>query len=116
MKFNEKYCYKYKDIFNIHNRIKKINSNYQLYFNAKDKQFIVVNIAKNNQICLNFTTLHQNIEKLLLSTRVENFNRIIKSIDDHNLNLESKCKDNLIYKTKTNLSSMTNLLSKTPYL
>ena len=70
MRFNPKYCFEYKDNFNYYNLITKINSNYKLFFNAKDRCFIIVNSAKNNEICLNFDNFNQNVEKILNLSKV----------------------------------------------
>ena len=50
----EKYFKEYKDMFNNYNLITKINPNYKLYRNTKMGCFVILNSAKNNQICLNF--------------------------------------------------------------
>ncbi len=88
MNFNQ-YEY-YKDSFNLYNLIRKIDDNYRLVFDKKNKCFCVINIAKNNQICLNFANFNQNIEKYLKFTRVENSQKIFDFIENNNKLLESK--------------------------
>lgn len=87
MKFNNMYCHEYKDNFNLFNLIKKINKNYRLFFDEKHRMFLIVNIAKNCEICLNFCNFKQNILKLLNFTRVENSKEIFNFIENNNKNL-----------------------------
>ena len=96
MKFNFNHCYLYKDSFNISNLIKKINPNYRLFFNAKEKCYIIVNYAKNNEICLKFYNFNQNIIKTLNKTKVENSHRIFDEIDNLNNLTELKHKEKLM--------------------
>ena len=99
---NLKYCSEYKDMLNIYNLITKIDKNYKLIFDAKHKEFIIINSAKNNQVCLKFKDFSLNILKLLQKSRVENLNKIINEIDDFNNDLmlknKEKFKENLINK------------------
>ena len=97
MKFNSKYFIKYKDMFNIYNLITKINNGYRLYFCSKDKNYYIININRNNDICLSFNTFSNNIIKELHFSKIENLNKNIKFIDNFNENLSKKnienCKD-----------------------
>ena len=90
MKFNEKYFKEYKDMFNNYNLITKINPNYKLYRNTKMDCFVILNSAKNNQICLNFNSFCQNILKTLQYSRVENSKNIFADIEQNNNFIEQK--------------------------
>lgn len=90
MKFNNKYCIEYHDIYNLSTRIKKINKYYKLFYSKIDKRFMIVNTANNYEICLNFDNFNQNIENKLKFTNVSNFKNIIEFIDENNLKLANK--------------------------
>lgn len=88
-----KHLYLYKDMFNKYNLIKKINKYYELYFDAKNKLFIILNSANYNEICLNFNDLCINIEKTLQKTLVQNSKNIFFEIENDN---------DLVYKKQIN--------------
>ena len=71
MRINNNYIELYKDNYNIYNLITKIDKNYQLVFNKKKKIFQIINIAKNNQICLIFNNFSLNILKILCFKKAE---------------------------------------------
>ena len=90
MKFNKFYFEEYKDQFNYYNLIKKININFRLFFNKKDKIFAVVNIKNNFEICMSFKRFFENILQDLRFYKIENYNKIIQFIDEKNNILETK--------------------------
>ena len=92
---NSLYFDYYKDNYNIYNLITKINKDYRLVFNKKENNFCIINIAKNNQICLKFNSFLFNIIKTLLETRVENSQKIFNEIENFNNNLEFKNQNKL---------------------
>lgn len=93
---NESLFYEeYKDNFNYYNLITKINPFYKLYFDKKNKCFIIANSAKNNQICLKFNSFSIDLLKILSKSRIENSKKIFEEIDVFNENL----KQNYIKKT-----------------
>lgn len=107
---NFKNLVKYKDMYNIYNLITKIDSGYVLYYDHKEKLFIILNSAKNHQICLKTSVLSPNIIKSLQKSRVENFIKNVKNIDIENEKLEQK----MIKGFKENLSlKMTETLNFT---
>ena len=114
MKFNKMYCFKYKDNFNLSNRIKQINKNYELFFNAKDKTFIIVNNAKNYEICLNFNNFNQNIENLLKFTKVENSKNIFSFLENENKNLINKTTEAQKDLTKSKIKNINYFSKRTP--
>lgn len=91
---NNRFC-EYKDIYNIYKLITKIDKNYRLCFDKKNKQFVVINIAKNNQICCKTKSLCLNFIKFLQVSRVENINKIVKDIEENNSLILQKNKDNM---------------------
>ena len=98
----------YKDQFNIYNLITKIDKNYRLVFNNFNKIFYIINIAKNNQICLKFRDFNQNIIFLLQKSRIENSYKIFNEIEIFNENLNK----NLIKKQVQNTADRLHELSK----
>jgi len=106
---NLKYYHEYKDMYNIYNLITKIDKGYKLYFCEVKKIFIVVNSAKNNQICLKTSKLSPNVLKILKTTRIENLNKIIKNIDQENEKLGQKNKENLVENLSTKMRDVLSL-------
>lgn len=104
----------YKDMFNISNRIKKIDKGYRLFYDNFNKLFIILNIAKNNDICLKFNAFNLNIEQILLKTQIKNFKTLSAEIEKHNSMLETNslriCKQNFNDKANdlVNYSARTN--------
>lgn len=84
MKFNNLYFKPYKDMFNLYNTMQKINAGFRLYFNEKTKTFAIVNIYNNFEICKEFSSYFGNIEQDLRFSRIENFNKVLKTIDEDN--------------------------------
>lgn len=106
---NENYLTEYKDMYNIYNLITKIDKGYKLYFDNIQKLFIIINTAKNNQICLKISQISPIIIKLLQESRIENLNNIIKNVDIEN----EKIKANNIKKFKDNM--MTKMVEMTKF-
>lgn len=88
MKFNNLYYKPYKDQFNLYNLIKKINAGYRLYFNNKDKVFIIFNIDNNFEQIKIFSSFSENILRDLRFSKICNLNNILKYIDESNENLK----------------------------
>lgn len=116
MKFNLNYCVLYKDNFNVSNLIKKINPQYKLYFNQKDKIYFIVNSAKNNEICLKFYNFNQNVLKILQSTKVENSHKLFKEIDNFNYLTELKNKNSIIENTSQKIIELNNFSKRVNHL
>lgn len=113
MKFNNNYFYKYKDMFNNYNLIKTINPNYELYYNAKDKKFVIVNTAKNFQICLIFDNFLQNIQNSLNFSKIENCKNIFQEIENNNNYLKNKQIENSKLQLKNTLNEFAYLKNRT---
>lgn len=79
----------YHDMFNRFNTIKKIKPNYLLCFDNLNKLFIIINSANYNEICLKFSNICSDFEKLLQKTLITNSSKLLKSIEENNLKLES---------------------------
>ena len=116
MKFNLNYCVLYNDNFNVSNLIKKINPQYKLYFNQKDKVYFIVNSAKNNEICLKFYNFNQNVLKILQSTKVENSHILFKEIDNFNYLTELKNKNSIIENTSQKIIELNNFSKRVNHL
>lgn len=116
MKFNLNYCVLYNDNFNLSNLIKKINPQYKLYFNQKDKVYFIVNSAKNNEICLKFYNFNQNVLKILQSTKVENSHKLFKEIDNFNYLTELKNKNSIIENTSQKIIELNNFSKRVNHL
>lgn len=100
MKFNKLHFELYKDIFNYHNEIKAINRGFRLFLNKITNKLVIVNIFRNYEICFIFNSISEiNINNLRF-LKIENFNKIIKNIEQSNYNLENKNKNNVIEYTK----------------
>ena len=92
MKFNKFYLEPYKDIYRYHKDIQKINKGFRLYFNKKTKEFSVINIFNNYEICNTFKAISDiNLNNLRFCC-IENIDNIFKSIDENNLKVEIKNK------------------------
>ena len=116
MKFNLNYCVLYNDNFNVSNLIKKINPQYKLYFNQKDKIYFIVNSAKNNEICLKFYNFNQNVLKILQSTKVENSHKLFKEIDNLNYLTELKNKNSIIENTSQKIIELNKFSKRVNHL
>ena len=113
MKFNILHFKKYKDLFNISSRIKKINSAYTLYYSTKYKMFFIVNTANNYEICLNFNNFNQNIENILKFTNTNNLSNLTRFIENENEILYKKQTENIKENTLSACSEYLNLSKKT---
>lgn len=104
MKFNSINFKPYKDQFNLYNLIKQINDGYRLYFDNKEKIFVIVNIYRNYEIIKTFKSFYENILHELRFSKIENLNQIIKYIDISNQELELK--------KESKLKNITSFISK----
>ncbi len=112
MRFNNLHNILYNDLYNISNRIKQINPNYELYFNRKIKKFLIINSANNYEICLNFDNFNQNIENILKNSACNNFESLIKSIEDNNNKIELLQHNSTKEKTTEACLECINLINK----
>jgi len=116
MKFNKLHFELYKDIFNYQNEIKAINRGFRLFLNKITNKLVIVNIFRNYEICFIFNSISEiNINNLRF-LKIENFNKIINSIEQSNLNLENKNNKNMIeytINTSKEFIKLTNRSSRT---
>ena len=75
------------DVFDIANRIKNINSNYELYYDGKFKLYANHVL----QLVLPFDTLDCRSYNYILKTQIKNLHYLQKEIDSNNEKIE---KDN----------------------
>lgn len=119
MKFNKNYCKLYKDQFNYYNLMQKIKPSYRLFFNEKEKKFIVVNIDKNYEICKIFNGFLDNLIQDLRFSKIENYNKILNYIDNGNEKLSTKQAQNIKHLSEfavgevSKLSNRSNKLNQT---
>ncbi len=113
MKFNKKYCFKYYDNFNLYNLIKKINSDYELYFDNINKNYLIVNSAKNYQICLKFSNFNADVLKILHETKIENAQTLFNRIDLENENLKNNQIKKLINSCLLKTNEINHLAKRT---
>ena len=104
MKFNTQTFIPYKDQFNYYNLIQKINPSYRLFFDRKKRLYKIVNIHKNNEICMSFSTFYRNILFNLRFSKIENCNKILSYIDSEN----DKIYNQNMNKLHQNISSVLN--------
>ena len=95
------------DMFNISNRLKRIDRNYCVLFNSKTKKFEVYYQNGFNfdlELVLPFDVLDFRTIRKVWETRVSKMEEIIKKMEEENKKLEKKnsenLKDELISKVK----------------
>ena len=106
----------YKDMYNIYYLITKINSNYRLKFDTKNKLFVVLNIAKNNQICYKTDIISANTLNYLQKTRIENIDFIFKNIEQENMNLLNKKQELFKNEVREKSVDVISLSKRTSYV
>lgn len=109
MRFNKLYFNEYKDQFNYYNLIQKINPEYRLYFNNKDKKFAIVNINNNFEICKVFDSFFGNILHDLRFFKIENFNQIINFTENINNKIKQENDEKVSNITKFSLTEAIKL-------
>lgn len=112
MKFNKLYFVKYKDQFNYYNIIQKINPGFRLYFNNKNKKFVIVNIYNNFEICKVFDCFFENIIQDLRFFRIENYNEILNLNEKTNAKIKEKNNEKISEITKFSLSEALKLSNR----
>ena len=113
MKFNSNYCFPYKDNFNLYNLIKKINRHYALFINKINNSFIIVDTAKNCQICYKFDNFKRDLIKILEYTKIENANDIFNDIENNNKKVEELRKKQALDFSKNLIYEMNKYTNRT---
>ena len=103
----------YKDMFNIYKLITKINKNYRLFFNKKDKNFLIVNIKNSDEICLKFTSFSENILENLQKSQTIFSHKIFSEIERENEVLNAKISKNFKYNTFCKLEEVSKYSKRT---
>lgn len=103
----------YKDNFNVYNLITFIDKSYRLFFDKKEKCFLIINTAKNYQICLKFNNFSLNILNKLQFTRIENSAKLFNFIDNYNAKLEDKNINNSKQILSDSISNLINYSKRT---
>ena len=103
----------YKDMYNYYNLITKINPNYTLCFDKKNKNFVVINFANNNEICLKFNDFSLNIENYLQKMQISNSKIIFDFIEENNEKIDRKNTQNLINNVETRIEELVWLSRRT---
>lgn len=113
MNINFNYHTLYKDNFNLYNLIKKINPYYQLFFDKKHKTYLIINSAKNYEICLKFNNFNQSILKILNFSRVENSKQIYSFVDINNEKLVKANKEKITQNTINKFNEIKHYCKRT---
>lgn len=96
----------FNDVHDICFRLKQIDDGYFVVFNTKSQKFEVHNKNQTHTFCLSVPhkTLDKRTVDLTMKTRRENFDKILKEIDESNKRLEDennkKIKDLVAFKAK----------------
>ncbi|MBQ7579220.1 MAG: hypothetical protein IJT25_01670 [Clostridia bacterium] len=103
----KEYLEKYYDMFNLYNRIKLIDENYELLFNKKDKCFEIHNFNQMGaSLVFKTDILDSRIILKLKETRRENMLSFFKKLDEENEKLEASKQKSLINDAQDKLSEI----------
>jgi len=77
------------DVFNISGRLKQLNKNYEVYYNLKNKKFMLYlfeNELKPSVYCLTFpfNTLDERMIEYTLKSEIQNRKQLLKEIEESN--------------------------------
>lgn len=108
-----KYLEEYEDMYGIFEQIKMINPYYKLYFNKKDKNFVVINTNNGNEICYSFKSFNHNILKTLAKSQVKNASAVFEEIELHNEKIESDYKKKSKEMLKTRIEDLYSYSKRT---
>lgn len=80
----------YNDLFDVSSRIKSIDDDYQIYFNRGNCRYELHNLRlrPTKQADIPWETLDCRVLTWARKTRVENLQRLIDEINEHNQRLE----------------------------
>ncbi len=82
----------YNDLFDVSSRIKSIDDDYQIYFNRGNCRYELHNLRckPTKQADIPWKTLDCRVLSWARKTRVENLERLVKEMNEHNQRLERK--------------------------
>ena len=87
----KEYLAPYLDIFNLCERIKKIDPNYELLFNKKTNRLEVHNFSeRGSSLVTNVDNLDARLVDKLIKTRRENIKRFLEEMERENEKLEQE--------------------------
>ena len=85
------YLTKINDVYFINQSIKKINKNYELFYNKKTDKYEIHNLNQNHSFILSFDKYpNKKLMIKLLKSLYSNPSKIFKEIENHNLKIERK--------------------------
>ena len=84
----------FEDVFDITKRLKEIDESYFVVYNTQKKKYEVHSSKQKNTYCLTVPTktLDSRTVGLTLKTRRENYEKILKEIDETNEKIEKESK------------------------
>lgn len=92
-----KHLIKISDVFYISENIKKLNPNYEIFYNKNTASFEVHDGAKENSFVVSFDKYpNPNLEVKLEQTKVENKAKIFAEIENYNQKLYSLQTKNIL--------------------
>ena len=82
------------DLFDIASRLKSINENYKVYYNAQTDKFEVHDTSRPHGNTLAFVVPYAELDARTLTfalfTRVENAKKIFNEVEDHNRKIQQE--------------------------
>ena len=97
------------DVYDISNRIKKIDKNYYIVFNTSRACFELHNLGQvKGSYCLTlpFSRLDARVLNLIYKTKSENLKNLIEEIERSNKQVESKEKQDALHLFNLNLENL----------
>lgn len=107
---------RYFDQYNIYNLITKINPNYRLFFDKKNKKFVIFNVRNNFEECLRFDSFNFDILGNLQKYDIKNARDIFRKIDEQNAMLEQKQSEKCSDEMKCQIKDLSHYLSRTNHV
>ena len=92
------------DVYFILDRLKEIDSNYQIFFNTKRKVFEIHckgQIGGSYCLTVPYKTLDSRTVELTLKTKRENYKKLFEEIEIENKKLETKRYNEMVKKTES---------------
>ncbi|MBQ3158556.1 MAG: hypothetical protein IJB98_02560 [Clostridia bacterium] len=86
------YLHLVNDVYFINKQIKKINKNYELFYNLNNQKYEIHDISKpKHSLCLS-SPVYPSLEmiKKLIKTSTQNMKSLFKEIDAHNKQLDEQ--------------------------
>ena len=112
---NLKNLTKINDVFYISHHIKKLNPNFDLFFNTLLNRYEIHNLIANPSFVISFYDYPDNriIDKLL-KTNKDNMANLFKEIEEQNALIEINKNKDLLDKSKNQINELFNFINKKP--